>query len=481
MNAIEVVVDFLTLLLIGATSISLSFLIGVRNVVPMVFVGLGSSVVVRVVLLLSSWSTGLNQYSFEIWLVASLIISTWGALRAKRQFKVWLRPFGLFTLFALIALIAKHVLRLGEMEHSDSLNAMTIALIFIQRESPDLAYLAEGRSLNRGLAYPAMLALGPEGSILSGFTAVVLFTAFAGVGWMAWNKSRLSVAPQFFWTSAALVGVFSMSTPIFRVSIFYLNAHTLLSLGVLITVFGIWETQRLGRFQSIPFVLTTVGTSLIATARAEGVFIAVALMTFLAAGQFWVTALDRIRLVILVIVTAGFPLWWFSEVGSGVLEERGIDGFRLIAIALAGGLVLASRFLDKLRQYLPSGLGVVLLVYVLTLIYHWGPSSLVSAQWENLVEGRGGWASAPLVAVTLGLIFGWKHTSRTYKELAMMILVLVATTLVTKTIDGGFGRPSFFDSVNRMWLHSMPIIALATLIGLQSMLSELFGKREQRQ
>ena len=94
------------------------------------------------------------------------------------------------------------------------------------------------------------------------------------------------------------------------------------------------------------------------------------------------------------------------------------------------------------------------------------PASLISAQWPNFALGAGGWATAVPVAIGLTLALGWRSQTLEYRWLMTNALLTALALLVSKTFDGGFGREGFYDSVNRMALHVLPLLAIALIIGV---------------
>jgi len=93
------------------------------------------------------------------------------------------------------------------------------------------------------------------------------------------------------------------------------------------------------------------------------------------------------------------------------------------------------------------------------------------AQWPNLVLGEGGWATAALVFVAFTFLFWWKSQTADYRWLQSVVWLAIAMIFFSKTFDGSFGRESFYDSVNRMILHVMPLILAVSIVGFSEILS----------
>jgi hypothetical protein len=101
------------------------------------------------------------------------------------------------------------------------------------------------------------------------------------------------------------------------------------------------------------------------------------------------------------------------------------------------------------------------------------------AQWPNLGLGAGGWATAAHMFIGSMVLIGLTKRSANFRQLLFASALVIGGILFTKTFDGAFGGAGFYDSVNRMWLHVMPLVMTATLLGYSELLGELFRQSQQ--
>lgn len=474
------VYEALILALLGISGVGMARLLGETRLIPLVFVGLGATVALRVVTTFMTWSIGLTPWLFSIWLVISVTVTIVAWSIHFAQWRVMTGALAIFGIGSLFSLLTKYFFDVGEKEHTDSAATVALALVVIQSEQPDLSALSSREAAKRGIAYPIMLALGPEGRIFSAFTPLIFLAILLAVAWMVYQ----SVPPQTpRWvplTVAVLLGVFSLSVPIFRASMFYLNAHTLMAFGMLVMTYVALNLRGQSQFDGNAMGLALIGGTISATARIEGVVLVIVILAFIMQQRLWATGAARLRLSLTVASIGGVFSLWLLVLDSSVLSQFGIPGWSLILLTLAGaGLLLLVHFGAFRFVLVPTITIAVVSLIVATVASSPDPLGLLSAQWPNLVEGRGGWGSAALVFAFTLVSLGWRGRSDRYRFLITITVLLVATIFATKVFDGGgFGRESFFDSVNRMLIHVMPLILAASSIGFIELLQARFGPKQ---
>jgi hypothetical protein len=92
--------------------------------------------------------------------------------------------------------------------------------------------------------------------------------------------------------------------------------------------------------------------------------------------------------------------------------------------------------------------------------------------WNNVVLGYGGWGVLfPLLLVSL-VIMGWRARSATYRHVALTAVAVVVGAMFAHNLfsSGGFGRDGFYGSLNRMFMQTTGVVALAAILGVAELL-----------
>jgi hypothetical protein len=437
--------------------------------------GLLASVTIRVLTTLGLWTFDWNAWLLEVWFGLSLSAFFASLPWWRRHLSSAIQATGLWLIVIALSAVAKYGIRIGEMQHTDSANQFALAIIAIQSDTNDLSAVAASPKL--GIAFPLMLALGPGGRILSLFPIVVMLSTLALVAWLV--RELTENLPRRATTVAAIsLGVFSLSVPMFRIATFYVNSHTLMGLAIATMVAGLVLIRRKGVSAQATWLLC-VGALVGATTRIEGILLVgllIALLASLNTGER-----SQRRAVTIVSMVAGLSLsWWMAATGSPVVVEFGLQTWMLPIVTLIGGLIAGSTVISRVRRWIPLVIGIVLLSLLAREVWASSqPWSTAFAQWPNLALGAGGWATAALVFLSFTILFGWRSQSRDYRWLQTVVWLSIAMIFFSKTFDGGFGRESFYDSVNRMILHVMPLILTVSVVGLAKILSRFESARKE--
>ena len=464
------------LALMGVSGVSVGLLLGVRKWIPLAAMALAGATLIRTWSAFAVWSLGQPDWLFESWLVVSAAAVLGAAATRWRQWRPALFAVASLGVASTLALATKYIFDIGERHHSDTSNVLALAVVAMQGEISDLSPLAD--SFKRGISYPLMLSLGPEGRILGAFTPLVFLSLLASALWISWRLLSGSVSRRVFVISATVIGVFSVSVPIFRVAMFYLNGHTLMAYALVLVVGGVVLASRNESFTPSPAALVLLGGSLGMTSRIEGVVLVGLALLLLASQRWWSLTVDRFRFGLTIGLIGLSLTWWLTSLDSPVLEEFGLSATWLLGASLLGGGIAASPWIDPIRRWLYPAGGLVILAYLGYVIWSSGnPLALILAQWPNLGLGQGGWGTAALVFGGSVLLLGWRARPQIYRTLIVLVALLIAGILFSKTFDGGFGRPGFYDSVNRMWLHVMPVVIVASLVGYADMLQKVLSGR----
>jgi hypothetical protein len=460
----------------GVSGVSVGLLLGVRKWIPLAAIALAGASVLRTWSAFAVWSLGRPDWLFESWLIVNIAVVLGAAATRWRHWKSALFAVASFGLASTVALATKYLLDIGERHHSDTSNVLALAVVAMQGEISDLSPLSD--SFKRGISYPLMLSLGPEGRILGGFTPLIFLSLIGSALWISWRLLSGSVSRRVFFVSAAVIGVFSVSVPIFRVAMFYLNGHTLMAYGLVLLVGGVVVAARDESFGPTSAALVLLGGSLGMTSRIEGVVLVGIVLLLLTSQRWWSIAVDRVRFGLAVSLIGLSLTWWLTSLDSPVLEEFGLSGAWLLGASVLGGGIAASPWFDPIRRWLYPAVGLTILAYLGHIIWSSrSPLAVILTQWPNLGLGQGGWGTAALVFGGSVLLLGWRARPQSYRTLIVLVALLIAGILFSKTFDGGFGRPGFYDSVNRMWLHVMPVVIVASLVGYADMLQKVLSGR----
>lgn len=469
--------EALILGLMGSSGVGAGLLLGIRQAIPLAIVALGVTAVLRVWTAFAVWSVGLPAWNFEVWFVASALLLLLGTAIHWRQWRAGLASLGIFAGLSMASLSTKYLLDIGERHHSDISKVLGVALVVVQGDLDDLSQAAG--SYKRGIAYPLMLALGPEGRILGGFTPIVFLMTLLLAAWLARQFLPSAVSNRILWLVAIGIGTFSVTVPIFRAAMFYLNGHTLMGFGVLLLVGGLLLARQERHFGPLPASFVLLGGVIGVTARIEGVVMVLVVIAALVGQQFWSQSVERVRLFAVLSLTGLSLTWWISSLDSPVVDRIGLpeNGLQLLVVlSIAGAALAAVPWVDPARRFILPAIAVVLAFLLGREVWQSGdPVSLILAQWPNLGLGAGGWGTAAHVFVASAVLLGLRRRSSDYRLLLALSALLIGAILYSKTFDGGFGREGFYDSVNRMWLHVMPTILLTALIGYAEVVKNAFG------
>jgi hypothetical protein len=467
------VYEALVALVIGISGISLGLLLGIRHILLLLPFALGAGVSLRVITALGLWSLELNHLNLEVWAAASLLIALAGGLGWWQQRKLAFSTLGVWAGFVIAALTAKYVLGIGEMQHTDSAAQFAVSILVIQSDTHDLSVLADSPKL--GIAFPLMLALGPGGRIFSLFPFLVFLSTLALVAWLSLRITE-RLQRKMLYLAWAIVGLFSLTIPMFRISAFYVNSHTLMGLGIALLAAGIFLTLQSRSPNTTHIALIVVGALIGSTARIEGIILVGVLLAVLVS-QIRPSWQSRLAVALGAVVAGGSLSWWTGAIDSPVIDEFGLQWWWLPALTAVGTAVITTPLIDGLRRFISYVVVAVLLLLLGREVWtSSNPFATATAEVPNLIFGEGGWASAAIVFVILTLLSIRAKLSEHYLWFLGVSWLGIATILFSKTFDGGFGRESFYDSVNRMILHVAPLILIATIVTL----TELFERSRTR-
>lgn len=475
--------ELLVFALIGVSGVGMGMMAGWRQPVLLAAFAVLFSGSVRVVTTLLMWSFSAYQLITEAWWIASGLIAATTAV-----FVVWKKRGEILAAMAIfggmvgVSLITKYVLRIGERHHRDSVSAVETALLLFQGELSPLEWPPEEK---RGLVYPLMLALGGDGRLLVGLTPVIFLSLVLAAGWLAYTVLAPRWSEKSWWFAIAVVTAFSLTVPIIRVAYTYLNAHTFVALGLLAIVVGLIVGNSESRLTTATTSLIVTGSLVATAARVEAISVVVIVLLAIAS-QRWVCGYQTRLGVFLSFAASGLTLaWWLGAINSPVPSSFGITAWLIAVVGLAGALIVSSPLVDSFRHTLFTVAALLILGILVGIPLASGdPLSLFMAQFNNVFRGYGGWGVAGPTFFAILAIIGWKKRSSAYRQIAGLAVTVLVMALFAKLFDGGFGggfgRDSFYDSVNRMWLHSLGLAITTLLIGLTEFFRDI-AQRAERQ
>ena len=463
--------EAMTLGLIALSGVAAAWLIGARHWLLLVSMGALISVSWRWVSYSALNALGLLEAATAVWYAGSVALVAAGAFAAARR-KKFVIAAGIGVGMAVVAAALTRLIGLRGIEHSDSLWILTLSDHF--QADGDPAVLGGRTAIKRGFSYPLMLALGPEGESLTGFTPYLYLALMAAIAWVF-----IRLIPQPRWWLAVTM-ITAMTAIVFSVvmpwrAVFYVNGHTLTALGVTVAVGGAALMIREKTVRPALLMAMVFGLAAIGTTRPEGVAFS-ALIAFGFISARWLGSRNRYRWAVRLVTAAvllPFASWmWVYD--SYLTRSFRFEPWEFAVVALVltfmSGLEIFDWFRERLAHFAIAALVIALAVSL--VLFRDGVASGLAAQWANIGEGRGHWGFYLLAILPLLIITGWRNTSREYRMLAYITLSFVLATFATKLLDGGqtgapdLGRVGWSDSLNRMWLHGFGIFIITAVVGL---------------
>jgi hypothetical protein len=463
--------EVMTLGLIMLSGVSAAWLMGARNWLLLVSLGLLASYSWRWISYAGLNAFGLLEAATPVWYVGSVLLIAGGAWAASRR-KKFVLAAGVGTLMALISPALTRLLGWRGVDHSDSLWILTLSDHFQAAGDPTI--LGGRTAIKRGFGYPLMLALGPEGESLTGFTPLVYLALMATVAWVL-----IRLLPQTQWwlvvsLSVLITAVVYIPLMPWR-ALLYVNGHTLNALGVTLAVGAAAIIIRDKAIRAPHLMAVVLGLATISTTRPEGVAFAALIAAPLISAR-WLGGRKRYRWAVrLITASALLPFAsWMWVYDASLTRLLRFEPWEFVVVALILTFMSGLEIFDWFRERMPHFVIAALVLALLAAAVLFGDGLLpgLSAQWTNLGEARGHWGFYLLAVIPLLIITGWRNTSREYRLLAYVTLSFVLATFASKMLDGGqtgspdLGRVGWSDSLNRMWLHGFGIFIITAIVGL---------------
>ena len=408
------------------------------------------------ILSIPSVSTGLLFLAMSGLVVVMLLPKEW----ANRDY--W-KAVLLGVAFGVVAFVSKHLLRIGERFHEDSIYIVWHALT-------DFSFFEMSDNVKRGFLYPLLLSMGFGDSLFISLTPLVFIFLVALTLAVARDLTRDLVSLNQFTVLAGVLAVLAGSIPIVQIMVFYLNSHTLIALGVGFIVAGVLFSQRGYTIDRQVIALLLIGGLVTTWSRYEGFLIALLmLLPFLAL----VEARSRHDRAVVFAVVLAPAVWWAMWSSRSGLPFDFFPRFTEWALVAAFAIALALVLLPALDRF--RGILIPVGIFVVTAmagVLVWLDYNKVPDQIMNIFMGLGGWGfAAPGFLLVLFLV-GIRLRSRTYRLLLVWVFLAIIGTIALKLLDGtSLGRRGFNDSMNRAWMHWFVPFSVTVLRGVSEMVA----------
>ncbi len=462
--------EALTLAVLVLAGVSAAWMIGARHWLLLLSLGTLIAVSWRWVSYALLSAFGAQAWATPVWYVGAIaaLVAAW-VLAARLKKFVLAQAVGLA-----VALVSAALTRLIGLQGSFDNSSMMVRAVadYLQTEG-DPERLGGLGVVNSGLAYPLMLALGPQGEALSGFAPLTFLALLAAVGW-----AFIRLLPRARWWLvvglATLISAASFSAAMPWRALLYVNGYALAGLGLVLASAAAALMLREKTVRPVLLVALAVGLATVSTTRLEGV----ALATLVAAGfasARWLGSKNRYRWSVrLVAASALLPFaGWMMVVDGYLTRVIRFEPWEFLVVALTLSFLSGIEIFDWFRERAPH-FSILLMISLIAVAFALSGESLLPgllAQWQNLGQGAGDWGYLLLAVLPLLAIIGWRNTSREYRLLAYIALALfLATWVAAIAASLQFGSPELGSagwdgSLNRMWLQSYAVFIVAIAVG----------------
>lgn len=324
-----------------------------------------------------------------------------------------------------------------------------------------------GAAEKRQLAVPVLHGLGSQwgaGDVLGAAGPMLVLSTAALIAWVLRVRLGASGALTSIVVPAlgALVFV-SLHRTAFAA--FYVNGHMLVACLVLIIAGLLW----LRTLESVTGIdahallrLALVAVPALVVARPEGTL----LIALIAAPLLRV---DRVAAGALTVVGGAATVLWNLTLVIGALSSGSPPSFSSVAMLAIGAAmclvavaarVLPQRVLDRAALVLELALWAALIVFVVR-----DPATLVQsvlATGANALLGEGGWGFSLVVLAVVAVVVLALLSDRDDVLRSILTSFLPLVLLLAYLREGAY-RVGEGDSLNRMWLHIVPLLIVAVI------------------
>lgn len=440
-------VDILATWLAALSGVAIASLIGLRSWRTWVSFSIVAGALLKLAAFTAASIFSMDAFT-SIWITLTIICI--GASLMRHRFgKPLVLALATVSGMTMVAFSLSRFTPGGLVTHSDSVDVLWLAS----------TVLPEGLfppTMRRGLLLPLLLLNPWEGGFLIEMVVLIGLVLFWSLAELGKQVSSLLADPNAYLIALAL----TLSTPLVLLSVFYVQSHTLISLALSVGFTALIDRRgEQLNFRTAPAIF--LAGFAISVTRAEGFLIAVLLGVLVwHFGQK--EGPNLAQRITLITGPVGLVLWWTTapETDSPIQFMWAAGAIAILALI---ALTAPKPFINwVLRRVWALPIFALLLVPFLNVVSgrfsFYGYVRAAGAQFNNLFALEGGWGLLPIVWL-VGIVF-LLHFRESGAELDILKVVLaaIALTLVVKFLDGSsFGRLGFSDSINRGWLHLLPL------------------------
>jgi hypothetical protein len=440
--------------------------------------GLIGTMVLRGVSFTLMYPLGMQLASKWVFVALALGLFAWVAWRDRASL---LNYLWLPTAMGALAVFATRVVGILHTGHSDSRWILIVVRVMQQGDSLDI--LSDSNVFKRGLIFPLMTAMGATKEFLTSLTPYS-YAALISLGVALLQLLLKGYSKRAIWYSVVPMLAVLFSTTMWWRAIFYVNSH--LFMGILIATVLVVSLMaiRRGSLLNTEFALLLMSSYSFGMVRSEGILISLMVLLPLFS-QHW---LKRTQLIALLIAPAVSLTAWVTFYDNYILQATRLPWFGFLIVLCLVSVVPALKWFDWLRQR-AIGIGIWALVAVLTILSILFPISMFTgwyAQFINLVGTKGLWGYLFVVLAIFFIVGISKHYSLEHKIMLRMSGLLFLAFLASKTLDDaalgkpGLGRIGWADSLNRMWIHIVVILAVTAIASLANKFEPQVAKGREK-
>ena len=464
---------------------------GFRNAVDQLALGLILSAAISSVIYVGAFSLGSSELSLPITRGVFLALIVLGIIFLRRDLRSVLLASFIAGGISVVSVTLRNLLRLdGWMGDTDHLITLWVAeIIEASDEGPIFSHSATQK---KGLIFPLLLGLGRSGLFLGAMPVVIFIVLLLA------TARLVHIATNQRWSTPLTVGFFLillmwLSSPMFVGLSTYAHGHAIASLAVAVAVRFVvaGASSPIGTASTRAHLSESGWAIAIAISAASFVLAQTRIEAFLLALLISLPILWRERaisprpdylqrLTVALGGPIGFALW-FAGVGSFPLGSINPGLFYAV---LFGGTVIVTTVLflwPGLRNVLMVGIPTVMISGLFFYLLPIGGSrNNLYYLWLNLFEGAGYWGYVWWV-ITILLVVFTLSPAKTSRERLLLWLTFVAIlfTVLVKAFDGsldrwGSIRDGWSDSVNRTIFHAYSMVTAVAVL----LVSRLIGKNQ---
>jgi hypothetical protein len=242
---------------------------------------------------------------------------------------------------------------------------------------------------------------------------------------------------------------------------FYINSHLFVALIMLMIAGLLWARIVGFELGSSPDGLAIVATLVVpalVVSRAEG-----GLLALIIGIGFLTQASGRAPLVYMATAGASIAVWNFGMVLAAMSTDVEPSRSALLMLALGVATIPASVVILRMpaawRSFLPFVFEASLWAFLLAMVIRDDEILLKSAQatFVNLAGFEGGWGVTGLIFVGLCVLAIAGYRCREDLILRLAVTTFVPLSFLLAYLREGAYRVGDGDSLNRMWMHLLPI------------------------